>query len=206
MNRLLALGVCLAISAPLSALDNRELESLLTACAACHGDTGEGDREQGAPALAGQQAGYLARQLQGFRDGRRGGHPADLAGASMSGASVGMSDEQVHALASHYAQLPVKPRPELDTADGDPAGEVYREACGHCHGDRGEGYASLGAPRLDTLTADYLHQQMDNFATGQRGADGNDDLQSLWMQAIASHEGDREVLEQAINYIAADSH
>lgn len=205
MRKLTILGFGLLACSPLFGEEATELELMLSACAGCHGSQGQGNSEQGAPALAGQLSEYLSRQLAGFRDGRRGGHPADLSGADMSGASVGMSDEQIQALASHYAQMPPpvdSDRAPTDQADAD--GEIYRNACGHCHGENGEGYAALGAPRLDILSAAYLRRQMDSYASGRRGVDPDADLQSLWMHDVAAHEGNREILERAIDYIAVD--
>jgi cytochrome c553 len=40
-------------------------------CSSCHGKNGEGDDKQGVPRLAGQHAGYLARQIYDAVDGRR---------------------------------------------------------------------------------------------------------------------------------------
>lgn len=57
--------------------------TLYALCQACHGDNGEGSPAAGAPMLAGQDRDYLVRQLANFRDGRRGAHPQDAAGASM---------------------------------------------------------------------------------------------------------------------------
>lgn len=205
MRTLTIVGLSLLACSPLSGENIAELDLMLSACEVCHGSRGQGKPEQEAPALAGQISQYLSRQLAGFRDGRRGGHPADLPGATMSGASVGMSDEQIQALASHYARLPAVTRSTDNRAGtADANANIYREACGHCHGDRGEGYPALGAPRLNILGADYLRQQIDSYASGQRGTERDADLQSLWMYDIASHRGDREILERAIDFIAVD--
>ncbi|WP_332816180.1 c-type cytochrome [Ramlibacter sp.] len=52
-------------------------------CAACHGADGRGIAATHAPRLQGMSDWYLARQLQHFRDGVRGGHPQDIHGAQM---------------------------------------------------------------------------------------------------------------------------
>ena len=51
-------------------------------CAVCHGEIGQGNVELGAPALAGQRAQYLERQLQYFKSGVRGADPRDTQGLS----------------------------------------------------------------------------------------------------------------------------
>lgn len=214
MRTLTLLGLSLLACSPLHAEDTAELDPLISACAGCHGSQGEGNAELGAPALAGQLTQYLARQLSGFRDGRRGGHPADLGGGTMSGASVGMSDEQIQALSSYYAQLPAltsngreaPPDASPNTARRKQDGEIYREVCGHCHGQDGEGFPAMGAPRLDILDAAYLRRQMDSYASGQRGSEQDDDLQSVWMHDVAAHDGDREILQRAIDHIAVDGY
>ena len=52
-------------------------------CSMCHGNDGEGNAALNAPALAGQEAWYLKRQLQKFKDGVRGTHPDDVYGMQM---------------------------------------------------------------------------------------------------------------------------
>src|SRR5580700_9491026 len=47
------------------------MEARLRACAACHGDLGQGTDNDYFPRLAGKPAGYLTNQLVAFRDGRR---------------------------------------------------------------------------------------------------------------------------------------
>ncbi|MDO3383706.1 PVC-type heme-binding CxxCH protein [Gilvimarinus algae] len=64
------------------------------ACAACHGPQGQGNRELGAPALAGQADWYLLTQLQNYRSGARGGDPRDPAGQQMATFATMLPDEQ----------------------------------------------------------------------------------------------------------------
>lgn len=52
-------------------------------CAACHGADGRGIAATRAPRLQGMSDWYMARQLQHFRDGVRGGHPQDIDGTQM---------------------------------------------------------------------------------------------------------------------------
>lgn len=57
--------------------------ALYAPCAACHGTRGEGGAIPGAPRLAGIDDWYLLRQLRNYRDGLRGYHAGDAAGAQM---------------------------------------------------------------------------------------------------------------------------
>ncbi|MFT7286903.1 MAG: cytochrome c oxidase subunit 2 [Halieaceae bacterium] len=63
--------------------DPRRGKHLYDTCGACHGGQAQGNVALGAPRLAGQQDWYLKRQLQNFRKGIRGAHPADVYGHQM---------------------------------------------------------------------------------------------------------------------------
>jgi cytochrome c553 len=69
-------------------------------CRSCHGAEAEGDQGQGVPRLAGQHAGYLARQIYDAVDGRR---PA-LA-ASHRKQLVKLDFQEVQGLADYLARL-----------------------------------------------------------------------------------------------------
>jgi len=56
---------------------------LYVTCAACHGNEAKGIWATNAPRLSNMSDWYLARQLQNFRSGIRGGHPQDFHGAQM---------------------------------------------------------------------------------------------------------------------------
>lgn len=69
---------------------------LYETCAACHGSTAKGIWATNAPRLSNMSDWYMARQLQNFRSGIRGGHPQDFHGAQMvSMARVLKDDEAV---------------------------------------------------------------------------------------------------------------
>lgn len=67
---------------------------LAAPCAICHGTNGV--NAGGLPNLAGQPAGYIARQLRDFRDGKR---PATI----MHQISKGYTEPQIEALAAYFA-------------------------------------------------------------------------------------------------------
>lgn len=74
----------------------RSAAVLAGTCANCHGTVG---KSAGAmPSLAGQPEAYLVQQMQAFRDGKR---PATI----MHQLAKGYTDEQIAALAKHYAGL-----------------------------------------------------------------------------------------------------
>jgi cytochrome c553 len=61
--------------------------ALYQPCAACHGVSGEGNAEIGAPRLTGLSRNYMVTQLQNFRTGLRGNDPNDTVAASMAAAA-----------------------------------------------------------------------------------------------------------------------
>jgi cytochrome c oxidase subunit II len=69
-------------------------ESLYATCAACHGTAGQGIWSTKAPRLSHMSDWYLARQLQHFSQGIRGGHPQDFGGAQMALLARTVTDEQ----------------------------------------------------------------------------------------------------------------
>jgi cytochrome c553 len=74
-------------------------------CVACHGLDGVGITPQ-YPSLAGQYPDYLERALKDYRDGGR-------KNAVMGGFVTGLSDADIKALASYYAEQ----QPRLSTAE-----------------------------------------------------------------------------------------
>ncbi|MFZ5480409.1 MAG: c-type cytochrome [Myxococcota bacterium] len=66
-------------------------KALYAACAACHGQSGEGNAALNAPALWRQQDAYLVRQLVAFKSGKRGSDPF---GAQMKPMAQTLVDEQ----------------------------------------------------------------------------------------------------------------
>ncbi len=75
-------------------------------CSPCHGAQGEGNRVLSAPALAGQDAAYLVRQLDAFRRGLRGADLRDPPGRIMRAWSASLANEhEVHSVALFLAGL-----------------------------------------------------------------------------------------------------
>lgn len=72
-----------------------------TLCAACHGIKGISSNPMW-PNLAGQQAGYLIKQIKAFRDGAR-------VEPTMAPFVQVLTDQDIDDLAAHYSQLKVCP-------------------------------------------------------------------------------------------------
>lgn len=177
MNRLFlwVLGTGLALcAAGAVAQDVERGRDAYKLCAGCHGFKGEGNAIVNAPALAGQDAWYLARQTGHFRDGIRGTHPQDTTGQTMAAMARGLEDdEQIADLVAYIATLPA-PTAEPTLGGDAAAGKALYGTCTACHGARAEGNAALNAPALASMADWYQVAQLNKFKSGQRGASPRD--------------------------------
>lgn len=86
--------------------DPRVGKKYYAVCSYCHGDRGQGIFAMKAPRLAGMTDWYLARQLENFRDGVRGGHPQDYYGTQMGFMSrVLQTDEAINDVVAYINTL-----------------------------------------------------------------------------------------------------
>lgn len=175
--------------------------TLFATCTACHGENAGGNPALGAPALAGQLAPYLTRQLHLFRDGLRGAAEGDSYGAQMRPFATGLADDNaVQAVATYLAALP--PVAQAAIAAGDPrrGASLYNGNCGACHGGAAEGNAALNAPRLAGVDGAYLKRQFLGFKSGVRGGDSRDRL-GRQMAMMANSLSDDAALDDVLSYI-----
>jgi cytochrome c oxidase subunit 2 len=87
--------------------------ALYGTCIECHGKTGEGNRRQGAPRLAGQHDWYLFNQLRDFRMGWRGTESKNVHVKIMR-SRLDLDDEALHDLAAYIVSLnPQTPAPPV---------------------------------------------------------------------------------------------
>ncbi len=176
MPLLLALaapGLAQAQAAP-SKVPNT-IEQRLKACAACHGEKGEGlsNKNEYYPRLAGKPAGYLYNQLINFRDKRR-----EL--AIMNYLVAFLSDNYLLEIASHYAALqPPFPAPSTRASASELArggalvnqGDAARgiPGCTACHGKTLTGLEPA-IPGLLGLYPPYVTAQMGAWKNNARHA------------------------------------
>lgn len=85
------------------------LETGVPACTGCHSPAGNGNAPAGYPALGGQHAQYIVRQLRAFRNGA---HDAEDPAARnnddakvMRGVAARMNDQEIDALANYISGL-----------------------------------------------------------------------------------------------------
>ncbi len=156
-------------------------------CAGCHG----ADGNSGVPAnptLAGQHAGYTAKQLANFKSGER-------KNAIMQGMVAALSPQDMLDLGAYYARQQAKPRPANDKELALVGQKLYRAgnaatglpACAGCHSPNGAGIPAQ-YPRLAGQHAEYTVAQLRAFRAGERGNDMN-----KVMRTIASRLSDREM-------------
>ncbi len=175
-------------------------KALYAPCAACHGANGEGNLALNAPAIAGQEAWYIARQLKNFKEGIRGG-PNDPFGSQMAPmAKLLATDADIENVAAYVASLP--PATPTDNQGGDPAaGKALYAPCAACHGADARGNKELNAPDL-TLQGDwYIVRQLKNFKEGIRG--GPNDPFGSQMAPMAKVLPDEKAMKDVAAYIAS---
>jgi cytochrome c553 len=164
-----ALLICSAVSL---AADGK---TLFVPCIACHGSRAEGNLALNAPAIAGQDAAYLERQLRAFRGELRGKHKSDSFGAQMRAAAATLVDDAaVTKVAAYVATLPKTMSATPARGDLRNGNNLYHGKCGACHGGAAEGNVALKSPRLAGLDAAYIKLQFAHFRDGVRGTDPQD--------------------------------
>ena len=151
-------------------------DKLFASCTSCHGSKAEGSVTVSAPAIAGQDAAYLERQLRNFRSERRGTHKSDSLGAQMRAAAVAtlVDDAAVTKVATYISSLPKTIPAAPARGNLHNGNNLYQGKCGACHGGAAEGNSALKAPRLAGLDAAYIKRQFANFRDGARGTDPQD--------------------------------
>ncbi len=138
-----------------------------TVCAACHGVDGNSAITLN-PRLAGQHPGYLVKQLNDFKAGKR-------SNAVMAGMVANLTDEDIKGLADYFAAQLSKLGKAKINGKGSLGERIYRggiassqlPACAACHGANGEGLPKR-FPRLSGQHAEYTVQQLNAFRKGAR--------------------------------------
>ncbi|MBZ9613532.1 c-type cytochrome [Rheinheimera maricola] len=182
-----------------NALATTDMPAQAATCLACH--SAATSAASGAPQLAGQQATYLQKQLQQFKNGQRGAAVSDVKGQQMAAMAATLSADDINSLARYFS----KQQAEVITSSADAAlldqgRRQYIGSCGACHGAKAEGNMAFNAPALSMLSADYITLQLQHFKTGLRGKDKADkpgrqmalfsrNLSEQDMQAVAAYIG-----------------
>jgi cytochrome c553 len=80
---------------------NGDIPHEVSACVACHGPKGEGNKPAGFPALQSQHADYLIKTLTDFKNGVRSSNPDNM----MHMIAQKMSDEQIKAVSYQLSTM-----------------------------------------------------------------------------------------------------
>ncbi|TRW95493.1 cytochrome c4 [Paracoccus sp. M683] len=127
-------------------------QALAGQCRTCHGVDGYA-RIPIAPHIGGEPAGYLARQLTDFREGRREHEMMTVVAANLT-------DQQIADLSAWYSAQQVTAELPADPA-------AAPETCTACHG--ADGIALVpDAPNLAAETNIYIDTQLKAFRSGKR--------------------------------------
>jgi cytochrome c oxidase subunit II len=170
-------------------------------CAACHGQSGEGNLALNAPKIAGQEDWYIRQQIEYYKLGARGTHPDDIYGAQMAPmAAILVNDQAVNNVTAYIDTLPDVTAPETVTGDLANGADLYQGKCSICHGKSGQGLWGTHAPRLSGMTDWYLVRQLQNFKQGVRGTHPEDQL-GYQMTHMVSALADDEAINDVVAYI-----
>jgi cytochrome c553 len=177
-------------------------KELAESCKSCHGDKGQGMKEEtrdgetlaAIPALAGQLATYTYKQLRDYANGSRS-HD------SMTGIAKGLTEQDAADLAVWFSSLAPQEnkagsqnlaRAEALVEQGD--GKRILPPCFVCHGSKGQG-EKQDIPALAGQQADYFARTLLDYKNGQR----HNDIYSR-MRLIAGQLSDEEIRELAQYY------
>ena len=187
---LLAVVACTA-----SMVHGQDGKSLYNTCSACHGANGEGNAAMHAPALAGQSASYIARQLDHFKRGVRGNDVGDPYGPQMKAMAALLPDQAaIDAVAQYAAAMPRTSPAATIEGDVNAGYKQYNMKCGACHSADAKGNEGLSAPALVGVGDAYLLRQMTHFRSGQRGTDASDKY-GRQMRMMANTVTDQEITD-----------
>ncbi len=182
-NSLITL-IALTLSGTTSAADIEAGKAKSAICSACHGLNGIGNpafpdpmnpgKTKAVPALAGQNSGYMIKQLQDFKSGAR-------KDPLMTGQAMGLSDDDMVNLGAYYATVSGGEGSQADAAlvaqgkalylGGDMARGV--SACMACHGPEAMGNDLARWPALSGQLNGYTQAQIHSFRSGARDNDPN---------------------------------
>ena len=169
-------------------------------CATCHGAQGEGIQALNGPKLAGQEAWYVERQLQYFKQGVRGGE-GDTYGQAMAPMAQTLADDTaIRNMAAYIASLPDTPAVTTVSGDVENGADIYDRNCAACHLDNADGTWYTDAPKLAGMSDWYFVTQISNFRAGIRGLHPSDDYGEQ-MVGMATAMSGLEEIEDVAAYI-----
>jgi cytochrome c553 len=163
-------------------------DALAGRCLGCHGDDGN-STHPAMPSLAGQNAAYLMKAMQTYRDKKR-------QNKMMVDVAQDLSDEAIRRNAIYFAtRTPVNTSNAKTTASRAftplTDGEKLAASCNGCHGDKGNSRIP-GTPRLAGLAQAYLQTAIADYRNGKR--------QQAMMQTLSRYLSDTDIEKIALYY------
>ncbi len=157
-------------------------------CAGCHGLNGNSTNPAW-PKLAGQHAGFIAKQLADFKSGKTRSDPL------MAGQVANLSQQDMDDLGAYFASQ-TGSQGAADEKLAVAGAKLYRggnkkkgvAACIACHGPTGAGNPAAKFPKLSGQHAAYVEKAMKDFRSGNR----NNDMNKM-MRNIAEKMSDKEI-------------
>ena len=157
-------------------------------CAGCHGVNGNSTNPAW-PKLAGQNAGFIAKQLADFKSGKTRSDPL------MAGQVANLSQQDMDDLGAYFASQ-TGSQGAADEKLAVAGAKLYRggnkkkgvAACIACHGPTGAGNPAAKFPKLSGQHAAYVEKAMKDFRSGKRSNDMNN-----MMRNIAEKMSDKEI-------------
>ncbi|MGD9597135.1 MAG: cytochrome c [Steroidobacteraceae bacterium] len=159
-----ALGIVVACTSTVAIGDATAGAKTYAECAGCHGPKAQGTVNGQVPALAGQHASVIARQLRDYREGERW----DARMESVMAEHRFADDAQIGNVAAYLAGLPAPPAGGGSGEGGERGAQVYGKTCASCHGARAEGSDARVIPRLAGQQYMYLRRQLHDAVDGRR--------------------------------------
>lgn len=167
-------------------------------CADCHGLFGDGNRIK-FPRLAGQDANYIMKQVQDFRQGRRTND-----GGQMQKTATEISEEEIPVVAKYFSeQTPPWPGRTIDAeVDLERArtlavkGADGLKACLSCHSQAQMGLLDkpVVAPRIAGQRDFYIAKQLRDYRDGRRSENDPEQM----MTRIARRLSEADIVSLAV--------
>jgi len=173
MNRIFILPAIIGFSA-YAAVDAFAVEDIAAGCNDCHGDNGVSQWND-VPTIAGLDSFTGSESLYVYKDEARPCAKSEYRQGDTSRPATDMctvaqdlDDDQIEAIAEHYAGLPFVPaEQDFDAALASQGEAVHEEHCDQCHSDGGsnpEDEASILAGQW----MGYLREAFAHYKSGER--------------------------------------
>jgi len=172
LSRILGLVAIVSVAALTSA--HADVDALAASCGDCHGANGVSS-ESDVPTIAGVSAFVTEDYLYNYRDKVRPCHESkyrsgdlDRAATDMCQIAAELSEDDMTAIAEHYAALPfAAAKQDFDAAKAAIGESIHKRDCAKCHTDNGSN-PDDDAGLLAGQWMPYLQQAFADYVAGDR--------------------------------------